>query len=57
MDFMESHFEGIAIVVYKILVEFPIPEILRSVPGATYMIINHEYQIRNDERMDVFHFM
>ena len=32
VDFMESHFEGIAIVVNKILAEFPIPEILRSVP-------------------------
>ena len=25
VDFMESHFEGIAIVVYKILAKFPIP--------------------------------
>ena len=33
VDFMESHFEGIAIVVDKISAEFPIPEILRSVPG------------------------
>ena len=32
VDFMESHFEGIAIVFYKISAEFPIPEILRSVP-------------------------
>ena len=32
VDFMESHFEGIAIVVNKILAEFPIPKILRSVP-------------------------
>ena len=34
VDFMESHFEGIAIVVNKILAEFPIPEILRSVPAS-----------------------
>ena len=33
VDFMESYFEGIAIVVNKILAKFPIPEILRSVPG------------------------
>ena len=33
VDFMESHFEGIAIVVDKISAECPIPEILRSVPG------------------------
>ena len=34
VDFMESHFEGIAVVVHKISAEFPIPEILRSVPVA-----------------------
>ena len=34
VDFMESHFEGIAIVVEKILAKFPIPEILWSVPGS-----------------------
>ena len=34
VDFMESQFEGIAIVVDKISAEFPIPEILRSVPGT-----------------------
>ena len=32
VDFMESHFEGIAFVVDKIPAEFRIPEILRSVP-------------------------
>ena len=32
VDFMESHFEGIAIVVNKISAKFPIPKILRSVP-------------------------
>ena len=25
--------------------------------GATYMIIKHEYQICNDEHMDIYHFM
>ena len=34
VDFLESHFEGIAIVVDKISAEFPTPEILRSVPEA-----------------------
>ena len=34
VNFMESHFEGIAIVVNKILAKFPIPEILWSVPGS-----------------------
>ena len=33
VDFMESHFEGIAIVVDIILDEFLIPEILWSVPA------------------------
>ena len=32
VDFMESHFEGIAIVVDKIFAKFPIPKILWSVP-------------------------
>ena len=36
---MESHFEGIAIVVDKILAEFPIPKILRSVPGTLHKIL------------------
>ena len=33
VDFMESHFEGITIVVNKFLAESPIPKILWSVPG------------------------
>ena len=37
VDFMESHFEGIAIVVNKISAEFPIPEILRSVPELQFL--------------------
>ena len=41
VDFMESHFEGIAIVVNKMLAEFPIPEILRSVPGKRF--VGHLY--------------
>ena len=36
VDFMESHFEGITIVVNKILAKFPIPKILRSVPALCY---------------------
>ena len=31
--------------------------IIAKMDGTMYVIINHEYQLRNDERMDIYHFM
>ena len=41
VDFMESHFEGIAIVVDKISAKFPIPKILWSVPDHLFFFAWH----------------
>ena len=53
VDFMESHFEGIAIVVDKISAEFPIPEILRSVPASHHSVDPVVWNLRMDERCSV----